>query len=196
MTQAASVTANFGLPTLTLTKVSWAAGNGTISATVVGQKGGKAFTCGTTCTTTDPPKTYAVNASVSITVSLANGSRFGGWGGACASYGTATTCIVTMDRAKTVIANFGTPVPVGVTVLGSGSVTVSTFTGTLGTCSGDCTYEVVAGWDLTAVASPGADYYFLNWDGECAGQLTTTCSLTQVTSTVSALAVFRPNPII
>ena len=130
-------------------------------------------------------------------MSASNGSQFGGWGGACASVPVTTlTCTVTMSRANEVIANFGTPVPVGVTVLGSGSVTVSTFSGSLGTCSGDCTYSVVAGWDITLVATPGTDYYFLNWDGECAGQLSTTCTLTQVTSTVSALAVFRPNPIV
>ena len=38
MTQAKSVTANFGLPTLTLKKQTYASGNGTMSATIVGRR--------------------------------------------------------------------------------------------------------------------------------------------------------------
>lgn len=190
MSEARSVTANFGVPSLTLEKVRWASGNGSMTVST-GKKGGQPFSCGTSCTA-PVSNTYSPNQVVTITVAAASGSRFGGWGGACADVPVTTlTCTVTMDRAKTVVANFGTLVPVGVTVLGSGSVSMTTLDGTV-TCSADCTYSVVAGWSATFVATPGTGYTFANWDGECAGQFSTTCTLPPLTSTASVLAVFRP----
>ncbi|HET7456053.1 MAG TPA: MBG domain-containing protein [Gemmatimonadaceae bacterium] len=56
--------------------------------------------CGTTCLANFP-----AGSSVTLTESPSAGSFFGGWSGACS--GTATTCSVTMDAAKSVAATFG-----------------------------------------------------------------------------------------
>ncbi len=48
-------------------------------------------------------------ASVTLTANASSPSTFGGWGGACASFGTMPTCSLTMDSAQNVTANFVAP---------------------------------------------------------------------------------------
>ncbi|MBU6337861.1 MAG: hypothetical protein KGR19_08645 [Acidobacteria bacterium] len=55
--------------------------------------------CGSVCTAT-----FLDGDLVTLTASSASGSKFAGWGGACS--GTAPTCTVTMDAAKSVTASF------------------------------------------------------------------------------------------
>jgi len=59
-------------------------------------------TCTSSCTT-DYPK----SSTTTVTLTAKAGSRttFGGWSGACS--GTALTCTVTMNAAKSVTATFG-----------------------------------------------------------------------------------------
>jgi hypothetical protein len=61
-----------------------------------------AIDCGAACHAAFWPR-----ASVILTANPADGSAFLGWGGACV--GTALTCELTMDSAKTVTAAFSTP---------------------------------------------------------------------------------------
>jgi Leucine-rich repeat (LRR) protein len=61
-----------------------------------------AIACGAACHAAFWPR-----ASVVLTATPEDGSVFLGWGGACA--GTALTCDLTMDLAKTVTATFSTP---------------------------------------------------------------------------------------
>jgi YVTN family beta-propeller protein len=56
--------------------------------------------------------TYPFSAGTLVTLTETpgnDGSTFGGWGGACASFTTAATCNVTMNSALTVTANFVSP---------------------------------------------------------------------------------------
>ncbi len=71
--------------------------SGTGSGTVSSNPGG--ISCGSTC-----QATYAAGTSVSLTAAPASGSTFGGWGGACS--GTATTCTVSMNAARSITATF------------------------------------------------------------------------------------------
>jgi Legume lectin domain/MBG domain (YGX type)/Abnormal spindle-like microcephaly-assoc'd, ASPM-SPD-2-Hydin/Divergent InlB B-repeat domain len=48
-------------------------------------------------------------ASVTLTANATSPSTFGGWGGACASFGTMPTCSLTMDSAQNVTADFVAP---------------------------------------------------------------------------------------
>jgi hypothetical protein len=66
-------------------------GPGTITASGIG--------CGSDCS-----ESYASGTKVTLTVTPSAGATFSGWSGACS--GTATTCTVTMDAAKTVKAGF------------------------------------------------------------------------------------------
>jgi hypothetical protein len=58
--------------------------------------------CGGACSAT-----FAPGTPVTLTAAPDPGTSFFGWGGACA--GTALTCDLTMDSARSVTATFGTP---------------------------------------------------------------------------------------
>jgi hypothetical protein len=63
---------------------------------------------------------------ITLTATSATGSDFTGWSGACA--GTATTCVITMDNAKSATANFALKkysLTINATGIGSGSFTKS-----------------------------------------------------------------------
>jgi uncharacterized repeat protein (TIGR02543 family) len=66
-------------------------GSGSITASGI--------TCGSDCS-----ESYASGTSVTLTAKPTTGYTFSGWSGACS--GTAATCTVTMDAAKTVKAGF------------------------------------------------------------------------------------------
>src|ERR1700726_314251 len=57
-----------------------------------------------TCT----PK-YTSGTMVTLTAAVTAPSTFAGWGGACASSGTAATCTMTVGAAQTVTADFVPP---------------------------------------------------------------------------------------
>src|SRR5262245_66561005 len=105
MDAAKSVTATFALKQfqLSLTPV----GSGTISAQP--SSANNVYNAGTVVTLTATPGT---------------GYLFSGWSGACS--GTAPTCGVTMDAAKSVTATFTAPQsPLTLTTVGDGSNTAS-----------------------------------------------------------------------
>src|SRR5581483_5576446 len=133
-----SITANFtqstNAPSLTVS----VSGNGTVSG------GGIACTSagGSGCTATE-----TAGADVTLTATPGAGTGFSGWGGACA--GTAITCVVTMDGAKTVTASFGgagvsgSTYPLTVTVAGNGTVTGGGIS--CGSSSSRCTATLASG---------------------------------------------------
>ncbi|MBU6337860.1 MAG: hypothetical protein KGR19_08640, partial [Acidobacteria bacterium] len=81
------------LPPNEMTVAKDGTGSGTITSSPAG------IDCGSTCTFG-----FDSGASVTLTASAASGSKFAGWGGACS--GTAPTCTVTMDAARSVTATF------------------------------------------------------------------------------------------
>ncbi|PPK76059.1 putative repeat protein (TIGR02543 family)/RHS repeat-associated protein [Methylobacter tundripaludum] len=94
--QTQNVSADFApaFKTLSLTKAG--SGTGTLTSSPAG------IDCGATCSADFP-----TNTQVTLSASPATGSTFQGWFGACT--GTATTCIVTLNQAKTVNATFSAP---------------------------------------------------------------------------------------
>jgi len=119
MSAARSVTATFNLSgggpfTLSVTK------GGTGTGTVKSSPGG--IKCGGNCT-----QSYINGTVVTLTATSAAGSTFAGWSGACT--GT-SSCVVTMNAAKTVTATFslsggGGPFTLTVTKAGAGTGTVT-----------------------------------------------------------------------
>lgn len=69
------------------------AGPGTVTSDPTG------IACPSTCSAF-----YLASTSVTLTASPADNGQFTGWGGACS--GTAASCTLTMNAAKTVLANF------------------------------------------------------------------------------------------
>jgi RHS repeat-associated protein/uncharacterized repeat protein (TIGR02543 family) len=94
--QAQTVTADFATAFKSLSIATLGSGAGTVTSSPVG------IDCGTVCRAD-----FAPNTVVTLTASPASGSTFGGWSGACT--GSAATCTVTLDQARSVNATFSAP---------------------------------------------------------------------------------------
>ena len=136
-------------PSYRLTVTRAGNGVGTVTSNPAG------INCGADCT-----ESYATNTVVTLTVKPAAGSAFIGWSGACA--GTATTCAVKMNAAKTATATFKRVATLTVGKAGSGAGRV---TGTGINCGVDCaeTYDLNTPVTLTATAYSGSA--FIGWSG-------------------------------
>jgi hypothetical protein len=141
---AATVTATFTRPVLTVAK----AGTGTGTVT------GTGINCGSDCS-----EPYNLNTTVTLTATPASGSKFTGWSGACSGTGA---CTVSMSADKTVTATFGPTVALTVAKSGSGTVTSSP-TGI--SCGSDCTENYASGAIVTLTAAPASGWQFAGWAG-------------------------------
>ena len=142
-------------------------------------------TAGTGGRTSPLPGTYRYfdGASVTVTATPNPYYNMGTWGGDCS--GTAATCTLTMDAAKTASVSFQIQTyALTVTATGGGSVTPSGTT----TQNGGTELTLTASWN-------DATHSFAGWSGDCSGS-ETTCALLidaakTVTATFAALAADR-----
>jgi secreted trypsin-like serine protease len=120
---------------------------------------------------------YTSGTDVTLTATADSGSDFTGWTGAgCSGTGT---CTVSMDLARSVVAQFTntspTPVTRTLTVVpsggGSGTVT-SEPTGI--NCGSDCSEGFPHGTEVTLTATPASGSTFAGWEG-CPDSGTSTC---------------------
>ena len=149
-------------------------GNGSITSNPDG------INCGVECN-----KDYNGGTEVTLTATPASGQRFVGWTGDCS--GSATTCVVTMDQARNVVATFE-PIPLlplDVAIIGSGNVQ-STPTGV--SCPGTCNKDWEENTKVTLVAKPSAGWVFQGWTGDCTN-VTGNCVVT-MSQARSVVAVF------
>lgn len=145
--------------------------------------------CGSDCS-----ETYASGTAVTLTAAPATGSIFGGWSGSCS--GTASTCNVTMDSARTVDAVFtlaATSRLVTVTKGGSGSGSISSSPAGLSCAAVGCavasaSFPSTTAITITATSATGST--FGGWSGACTGT-SSTCALAAGTSTLNATATFN-----
>ena len=114
--------------------------------------------------------------TVTIVANPANGYQFSEWMGDCSGSGT---CVVTMDSAKSVTAEFARVFGLTVTVNPPGGGTLS---------PGDNTVHA-SGTEVTVIANPTDGYQFSDWGGDCSGS--DTCKLT-MTGNKSVTANFAP----
>src|SRR6266850_1851674 len=171
-------------PTLTVSKSG--AGSGTVTSSPTG------IDCGATCSTS-----FSFNTQVTLTATAATGSTFTGWSGACTGAGS---CVVTMNAAKTVTANFTVPtfvLTVNKTGAGTGTVT-STPAGI--DCGATCSFSFNNNTMVTLTAAPAAGSTFTSWSGACTGSggCTVTMSAARtVTATFGVSTVtFTDNPLV
>jgi hypothetical protein len=177
MDQAKNVTATFVSTNQTLTVGRTGSGQGSVSSSPAG------INCGATCT-----KAFSVS-TVTLTASPAGGSVFNGWsGGGCA--GLEPTCAVTMDAAKTVLADFEPARNVTLTFAGTGGGTVASDLPGLN-CSASCQKSFAQGSTVTLTAAPDGSSVFTGWSGAggCTG--TATCVLT-MSGGKAVTATFQP----
>jgi hypothetical protein len=133
----------------------------TVAVTGAGSVTGPGIDCPGDCS-----EVFGVGDAVELRAAPDAGSSFGGWGGDCASAGTAVGCPLTMTVSRAVTATFGTAPPTSrvltVSVTGSGKVT-----GPGIDCPTDCTEQYPSGTkvELTAAAVGGTT--FAGWGADC-----------------------------
>ncbi len=181
---AKTVNAQFELaPTFSVTVTKAGLGNGTVTSSPSG------ISCGATCSSA-----FAQNAVVTLTATPASGSVFIGWSGeGCSGTGT---CVVTVDAAKTVNAQFDLAptfsVSVGLSGSGSGTVT-STPAGI--SCGATCSASFASGTVVTLTATPASGSTFTGWTGSgCSGTGTCVVTVTGALSVSAAFAAVTPPP--
>ncbi len=168
MTSAKSVTATFAGGTASFQL--------TVSVTGAGTVSGGGIDCGSSSSTCSAPE--PAGTTVTLTATPAAGASFTGWSGACT--GTARSCAVAMNAAKSVTARFtggSSPGTLTLSVTGRGTVSTS-----IGACAASgpqktCTQQFKQGAKATLTAKPKAGASFLGWGGACTGTAST-CTLT------------------
>jgi uncharacterized repeat protein (TIGR02059 family) len=161
--------------TLTVTKLG--AGTGLISSTSNSTSSNQQnIDCGGACSVDFP-----IGATVTLTA-FPGTPAFTGWKGACT--GTLTTCTLSMESGKSVIATFIPSVTASLTGTGSGVVT-SQPAGI--NCGGSCTAIFASGSSAILTATPKSGSLFAGWAGPCSGTATACTVGTSVTQNVTAM---------
>lgn len=174
-----AVTANFAKAgSFLLTVAKAGAGTGTVTSTSDPSPTGQAqINCGANCTAS-----YAKDTKVTLTAASdqATGSSFAGFsGGGCS--GTLTTCVVTMDAAKTITATFNKLGSFDLTVTKAGTGTglvTSNETPAKINCGSDCTENYPAATQVKLTATPDAGMTFTGFSGGGCTGTSATCDIT------------------
>ncbi|MFP5351518.1 MAG: InlB B-repeat-containing protein [Actinomycetota bacterium] len=174
-----AVTASFSKTgSFVLTVVKAGQGTGTVTSTSDNPPTGPAqINCGANCTAS-----YAKDTRVTLTATSdqASGSTFAGFsGGGCS--GTLSTCVVTMDAAKTVTATFNKlgNFDLQVTKAGSGTGTVTSGENPAKiSCGADCTESYPAATQVTLTATPDQGMTFAGFSGGGCTGTSMTCNIT------------------
>ena len=162
MDAAKSVTATFNVQTFSLAVTKAGTGSGTVTSSPAG------INCGATCSFT-----FATGTTVTLTAAPSADSVFIGWSGACSGTGN---CVVTMDAAKSVTANFNRQT-FGLTLTKSGTGTGTVVSSPAGiNCGADCSETYTINTLVSLTATQGDDSDFSGWSGACSG--TGPCSVT------------------
>ncbi|MGC4059331.1 MAG: InlB B-repeat-containing protein [Aquabacterium sp.] len=162
------------------------AGSGAITAVPTT---GNSTTCSANCSAS-----YPASTSVNIAATPGSGYQFSSWGGDCTGSGT---CSVTMTRASNVTATF-TQVThaVGVTITGSGSVSVAAPPASATACAAPgCSNTYNEGASVTLAATPTSGYQFSGWSGACSGSTSScTVAVSRALNVTATFAVIPPPP--
>jgi hypothetical protein len=170
------VTATFTSSPYTLTVSKSGMGSGSVISVPSG------IDCGTTCAAN-----YGYNTPVTLLATANVGSTFAGWGGS-GCVGT-SSCVVTMDAAKSVTAKFTlTRYRLTVNKNGTGSGTVTSTPAGIN-CGSTCSALFNYNTSVTLNKAAGAGSLFAGWSGGgCTG--TGTCTVT-MDSIKSVTATFN-----
>ncbi|MCG3116636.1 MAG: InlB B-repeat-containing protein [Candidatus Manganitrophus sp. SA1] len=151
---AQSVTATFTLKTFALTVTKSGNGVGTVTSNPVGINCGSGAGCSAL---------YDAHTQITLTAVPNANSNFSGWGGACT--GSTTTCIVTMEAARSVTATFILKTfALTVTKAGDGNGTVTSNPVGIN-CGTACSQTYNINTQVTLTAAPAADSDFISWTG-------------------------------
>ena len=131
-------------------------GTGSVTSSPAG------ISCGADC-----DETYTASALVTLTATADASSTFTGWsGGGCSGTGP---CVVTMDAAKAVAADF-TLRQHTLTVTTGGTGTGAVSSNPIGiACGADCSESFAHGTMVALTATAGTSSAFTGWTGACSG---------------------------
>lgn len=133
---------------------------------------------GVSCTGQDSPcvVTYGSGDAVTLTVSPSARSVFLGWGGDCAAEGVNTTCALTMDQERSVVARFAYEVESRVE--GGGTVTRTPVGEACSVLSSNLCGAYETGSSVAFDTAATTDWVFLDWSGCSAAPGVGRCSVT------------------
>jgi len=156
LTAAKSCTADFEEKIERFTLAVTKSGMGTVTSSPGG------IDCGSDCN-----ETYDEDTAVTLTAAAGSGFVFKSWGGAC-SGATDTIATVTVNAAKSCIANFERE-RFTLTVTKSGTGTVTSSPGGID-CGSDCNQTYNEGTEVTLTAVAGSGFVFLGLSGTNCGE--------------------------
>ncbi len=163
MTQARSVSADFGVPNLLVVRTG--TGQGSVTSDPPG------IVCGTTCT-----KSFSPTVPVTLTATPKAGSVFERWGRDCG--GSEPTCILSMAQSRTVTAIFSLARTLTVSTTGTGSGSVTSNPAGIN-CGTDCAKPFPFDDSVALTATPATGSIFAGWGGDCTGTGTCTVNMIQ-----------------
>ena len=127
-------------------------GSGTVASS------DRTIDCGSKC-----GAAYNAGQNVTLTATPARDFIFSGWNGACS--GGAITCLVNVQNASNVIANFTQTFEISVKTSGKGAVNSPSGI----SCGKNCSIKVASGTNVTLTATPESGFRFTGWSGSCTG---------------------------
>jgi len=144
--------------------------------------------CGSDCTY--DVSSFFSNETITLAAISGDTSRweFYGWEGDCS--GVTETCTLSMDKPRTVVANFILPwnnYTLSTYIEGSGKGLITSSPSGIN-CSTSCAASFEKGSQVTLTAIPDSGYFFGGWSGSCSGN-NTTCTVT-MNQTKSVAAQF------
>ncbi len=184
MTAAQTVYAYYKTLLKPLTVQVVGAGSGTVASDVGGIS---CATSGGTCSAE-----YDYDTPVTLTQTADTLMIFVGWGGdisgadAGTCTATSTTCVVPMDAARTVRADFDIDPELTVVVSGTGKVTSSSGGIDCGNGGTSCVGFYALNASVTLTETPGSGTTFTGWGGACSGTATTCAVTMDVAKSVTA----------
>jgi hypothetical protein len=154
------------------------AGDG--SGTVVSDPSG--IFCGPLCSAS-----LAANTTVTLVAAADSNSTFAGWSGACS--GATTSCVVSMNQARTITATFTRNIFVLSAVRqGAGGGTVVSNPGGIN-CGASCQASYPSGTVVALSALPNATSSFTGWSGACSGAGVCLVTMTQAWTATATFAL-------
>ncbi len=148
-------------------------------------QGGVSSTSGLSCSSSPCQFSLPLGETVSLVANPSSGFQLDSWGGACSGK---STCAVTMDSNKRVVADFS-PIMHQLTLRASSGGLIATGDQSLECSESTCTFSFAEGslLDLKTLVKSG--YQFESWGGACSG--TGTCSL-DIKQDIAVSANFSP----